>query len=67
MTNFALEIFGVINSIRVNLLFQPFKKNEKMRFTKPLSCRFGAFSCTAVKRFAVLQLPYGSEPNIALS
>ncbi len=35
-----------------------------MRFTKPLSCRLGAFSCTAVCRgFAVLQLSYGSELN----
>lgn len=35
-----------------------------MRFTKPLCCSIGAFSCTAVCRgFAVLQLSYGSELN----
>ena len=34
-----------------------------MRFTKPLCCSIGAFSCTAVKRFVVLQLSYGSELN----
>ena len=34
-----------------------------MRFIKPLCCSIGAFSCTAVKRFAVLQLSYGSELN----